>query len=130
MIYDYIPKYAEQFPAGGVPQYTPREDRELRYHTPHGDIIVSMWCRYPSYDFIFGVPAEDHSKHSTEVVYFVYRDARIGPHHSTGLYLDRSEAQDMVDGFTAALIQSKKTHPLWKTKEENTPIPTQGTMNL
>lgn len=101
-----IPNKPEAFDEGAAPE--PELYDALTYEPAEGEIIeVSQWIRWPSYDFIFGVPAKDSPMYEKETAYFQYRDTRHKHHH--GFYIDVVELLHMVEGF-ATLVEMSKTH--------------------
>lgn len=62
-------------------------------------INVVSWVRYPSYDFIFGYPDKTNPKSEKEVAFFQFRDTRAKK-IKAGFYLDETELNEMVDGFS------------------------------
>lgn len=104
--------------AEGKPSQVPEPKPEdtLIFEPNEGEkVMVFSWVRYPSYDFIFGVPHKDSPKYKEEVGFFLYRDARNGI-YKEGLYLDVQELLELIDGFGAILQESQKnSQSLWFT---------------
>jgi hypothetical protein len=85
--------------------YSPAED-EL--------INVVLWCRYPSYDFIFGVPDKSSPKYEKEVGFFQFRDTREKK-VKMGIYCDVNECLELINGFTKIKNYGTTTkHHLWQ----------------
>ena len=59
-----------------------------------------LWHRWPSYDFIFGVPHRSSSYYGKEAAFFQYRDTRIKKVQA-GFYVDRRELTILTRGFCA-----------------------------
>jgi len=91
--------------------YTDKEKKEK--------VLVHGWYRFPSYDFIFGIPDSSSPRYEEEVCYFEYRDSR-SDHKGFGIYLDVQELNVMLRGFglIANLGIEEKNH-LWVKHENN-----------
>lgn len=120
MIYE-IPKKIQKYDQGSVP---PDNDivaqaEGLVFEPRQGELIeVVHWARYPSYDFIFGVPTILNPKHKLEAGFFQFRsvDHEIG---REGIYIDINEMLDMLKGFEAMSERSKSNSAvLWANHEE------------
>ncbi len=75
----------------------------LTYTDGRGRAVdVLLWHRWPSYDFIFGVPAKTNPLRGVEAGFFQYRDTRKR-NVSAGFYVDRRELEILVEGFTSLL---------------------------
>lgn len=61
-------------------------------------IEVLMWHKWPSYDFIFGVPHKSNPHYGVEKAFFQYRDTRK-KEVKQGFYLDQIELDAIVNGF-------------------------------
>lgn len=62
-------------------------------------IDVLLWARWPSYDFIFGVPLKGKNKYfKEEKAYFAYRDTRRKK-CVQAFYVDRIELKRLYEGF-------------------------------
>lgn len=86
---------------------------------PNELILVHGWYRYPSYDFIFGVPDKSNPKYGKEVAFFQFRDTRTKKVRQ-GFYIDCCELEEMVDGFSKLLEVSRIQRPeMWKEYEKN-----------
>lgn len=68
------------------------------YPAKNEEIDVLNWCRYPNYDFIFGVPTKKNKYQKYEKAFFQYRDVRRKKVNE-GFYLDKVELEDFVKGF-------------------------------
>ena len=89
----------------------------IHYTNKEGqDIDVVFWVRYPSYDFIFGVPIGG-KRHKKEIGFFEYRSY---PNKSVNLYVDIKECLEIIAGFSAILEKSKKNSlHLWSEYEKS-----------
>jgi len=82
-------------------------DKVINFHVKNNSVFfepehealikVEYWVRYPSYDYIFGIPVKDNPRAKKEVAFFVYRDGKSKKHY--GQYYDSKELKNMVDGF-------------------------------
>lgn len=61
-------------------------------------IDVIRWIKWPSYDFIFGVPAKTNMFRKKEAAFFQYRDTRRRK-VKCGFYVDRGELKELYHGF-------------------------------
>lgn len=61
-------------------------------------VNVIYWVRYPSYDFIFGVPDKSSPKFGKEVGFYQFRDTR-NKKVEAGLYVDVQELNELLEGF-------------------------------
>ena len=83
-------------------------------------INVLLWVRYPSYDFIFGVPDKDSPKYEKEISFIQYRDTRLKT-VKMGMYLDIVETKEFIEGLSKCLEFSKEHLPhLWKKYDQKT----------
>ena len=102
-----IPNKVKTYKEGKEPGCKKVDFDELIYEPEKGEKInVVSWIRYPSYDFIFGYPADDNPKAEKEVAFFQFRDTRAKKIKS-GFYLDATELDEMINGFS--LIQKAWT---------------------
>lgn len=118
-----IPKVLQTYNEGDLPPDNDiiNEAEMLVYEPREGELIeVVYWARYPSYDFIFGVPTILSPKHKLEVGFFQFRSSKheIG---REGIYIDVKELVDMLNGFQMMADRSKTNSAnLWsKYDEEN-----------
>ena len=75
----------------------------LPYEPEKGEHIdVRYWHRWPSYDFIFGVPDPRNPNYNQEAAYFVYRDTRTKK-VKCGFYVDTRELEVLAQGFKELL---------------------------
>ena len=118
MIKYKISTHIESFPEGNEPEKIP-EDAVVTYEPVAGQLIhVIFWLRYPSYDFIFGVPDKMNPKYAEEISFFQFRDTRIKEVRA-GFYLDIGETKGTLEGFRRILEVSKTHSPhLWKKLNE------------
>lgn len=93
-----IPRRLRIYPEGSV-KTTIRKSRALSYMAGRGELIdVILWHRWPSYDFIFGVPAHGNRHRVREAAFFQYRDVRRR-RVVCGFYVDRRELKILLLGF-------------------------------
>lgn len=114
-----IPAKVQSFNEGEDPKMEISDDG-LVYEPVKGQKVdVTYWVRYPSYDFIFGVPAKDNPYSKLEVGFFQYRNTK---HKKVmmGLYVDCNELEEIAYGFAKIVEISKlmKTE-LWKKHKAN-----------
>ncbi len=110
-----IPRKVSPHPVGTLPEPSVLgEDDQILYEPVDGEMVhVQLWVRYPSYDFIFGVPDKASPRYGKEIAYFQFR--RVGEAKHYGLYLDVKESEAMVAGFKAIIRTSKGYAPhLWQ----------------
>jgi len=100
---------------GSQPIDVPKNGDELVYEPVIGEkVLVTFWCRYPNYDFIFGVPDKSSPKYEKEISFVQFRDTREKK-VKMGMYLDVEETQEMIAGMKKCLKVSKKNSPhIWK----------------
>lgn len=114
-----IPAKIESFNQGSLPEVEVAEDG-LQYEPQAGELIdVAYWCRFPSYDFIFGVPHKSNPKYAKEVGFFQYRNTK---HKRTlmGFYVDCNELFELFKGFDSLLNMSKMMRPeMWQQHEKD-----------
>ena len=73
-------------------------DHKLIFEPEMGEKIdVLVWSQYPSYDFIFGVPAKGSPRAKLECGFIAFRDSRTGK--QSLLYIDETELDDFVRGI-------------------------------
>lgn len=118
-----IPKTIKKYEQGSIPPDNElvEQAESLIFEPREGEMVeVVYWARYPSYDFIFGVPTILNPKHKLEVGFFQFRSAdhEIG---REGIYIDVNELLDMINGFQMMVDRSKSNSAnLWfKHNEEN-----------
>lgn len=70
----------------------------IKYRMGREAIDVLLWHRWPSYDFIFGVPAKTNKYRKEEVAFFQYRDVRAKK-VKCGFYVDTEELEILLRGF-------------------------------
>lgn len=120
MIYE-IPKKIKKYEQGSIPPDNElvEQAENLIFEARQGEMIeVVHWARYPSYDFIFGVPTILNPKHKLEAGFFQFRSAdhEIG---REGIYIDINEMLDMLKGFQAMSERSKSNSALlWSAHED------------
>lgn len=103
-------KKAKQFYSKDCPVYEPVKGEK---------ITIIYWVRYPSYDFIFGIPHKTSPKYKKEVGFFQFRDTRAKK-VKQGLYIDIQELEEMIEGFARIKFSSQKygNKHLWKKYDE------------
>jgi hypothetical protein len=109
-----IPTEVHAYPEGEPPPDTGEFDA-LQYETRPGDLArVILWGRWPSYDFIFGVPDPSSLRYAKEVGFFQFRDARA-KQVQVGCYVDIEELLAAIKGFEK-IRSCSETHSreLWK----------------
>jgi len=109
-----IPKEVKSFKEGSAKEQKYLSDAPAIYEPIKGEVIdVYLWIRYPSYDFIFGVPNKANPNYKKELGFFQYRDSRTRT-VLVGMYIDRQELDEMVEGFSRLRDVSKDTRPdMW-----------------
>ena|SRR3990167_5730969 len=75
-----------------------RHKKPFKYELSDGIVDVLRWYRWPSYDFIFGVPELKSKFRKDERAFFQYRDTR-GKKIISGFYLDKKELDIIIEGF-------------------------------
>ena len=126
----YIKQIPEAFEECRPPETSSLPDNaDLCIYEPNkGEKIkVLAWLRYPSYDFIFGVPFPSNPKYKDEVGFFQFRDTRTKK--KEGFYMDCQELLGMIDGFTLIHLASQiNSRDLWNTynKLDNPPVNLNG----
>lgn len=105
-----IPAIIERFAEGTRTRCIEIDDKFIDYSTADGHkICVYHWCRWPSYDFIFGIPDKSNPNYSKEVGFFQFRRFKGKKAVSAwSIYVDFAEAEEMVDGFLKIMQASKK----------------------
>src|SRR3990167_200123 len=74
------------------------ERKRLQYGTKRERMHVLLWSRWPSYDFIFGVPLRGSRFYKEESGYFQYRDIRTKKDKCC-FYVDLWELKQLRNGF-------------------------------
>lgn len=100
----------KRFRPGRFNVRTRKWTKQLMYGCKGEEIAVLRWIRWPSYDFIFGVPEPTSKYYKDERGFFQYRDSRKG-RRGACLYLDLGELREMVDGFTTLLKHAESRRP-------------------
>lgn len=111
-----IPAEAEAYPNGMLKKDLTLNLKDCFVYEPvRGEKVkVVAWVRYPSYDFIFGVPDKTNPKYKKEVAFFQVRDTRLKK-VMAGCYLDVEELEEFINGFLKIRMFSPKNNPkLWK----------------
>ena len=102
-----IPDNPKRYRPGGRNRTT--HYKTQTYRAGRGEEIdVLVWHRWPSYDFIFGVPAKTNRYHHDEAAFFQYRDVRHGI-VKCGFYVDGRELAILADGFARLLKKSRSS---------------------
>lgn len=79
----------------------------LKYKVSNGQVIdVLYWHKWPSYDFIFGIPDKNNRFRKVEAGFFQYRDRRARK-VKCGFYIDKRELDILIQGFK----KIKKVNP-------------------
>ena len=114
MTIERIPNAVMTYPDGTEPPRLELSD-ELMYEPTEGELVrVSLWARYPDYDFVFGIPHESSPRFEKEAGFFAFRDSR-GGHKTYGHYFDVSECMAVLNGFQKILSDCRERQPhLWK----------------
>lgn len=102
-----IPSAVSSFKPGTGKTFVKRFRGPMSYKTSNGIIDVRYWHRWPSYDFIFGVPARGHKYEKEEAAYFAYRDTRRRK-VKCGFYVDMRELDILAAGFKELLRIAKR----------------------
>ncbi len=104
--------------ASDVP-FTPPDTEITYFDGEHQLINVVSWIRYPSYDFIFGVPVSG-KRYEHEIGMFCLRKKNDKGNVTTRtIYVDIEECQEIISGLSDVLKLSKKHSPhLWKKYNE------------
>jgi hypothetical protein len=109
-----IPTVVQSFPEGTDPAPTTVEFDTLTYEPTKGELInVVYWVRFPSYDFIFGIPDETNPRYKKEVGFYQFRDTRTKT-VPLGFYCDVLECLGLIKGFSEIKRFGSEKHPLWK----------------
>lgn len=61
-------------------------------------VVVVKWVRYPSYDFIFGIPEPTSPRYKQEFGYFQFRNTKTKK-VVMGFYADQCELEELLEGF-------------------------------
>lgn len=78
------------------------------YEPKKGEVVdVLYWHQWPSYDFIFGVPAKGSPYYKDEAAFFQFRDTRLKK-VMQGCYVDMHELKVLVKGFAGLLQEAKR----------------------
>ena len=128
-----IPTKIESFEEGKAPEMVV-SDEGLTYEPRKGEVVdVMYWVRYPSYDFIFGVPAKESKYYEKEVGFFQLRNTKA-KRVMVGVYVDCNELEELAYGFKKIVNISKLNRPeIWqsyqkrKVQETSVPIPKSST---
>lgn len=107
-----IPSTVQTFKEGSVSSEVKKFKGMMDYRPQKDERIdVRYWHRWPSYDFIFGVPHHTNRYYGKEVAYFVYRDVRRKK-VKAGFYVDMTELKILARGFVElmriATLRSKQ----------------------
>ena len=85
-----IPTEVHAYPEGEPPPDTGEFDA-LEYETRLGDLArVILWKRWPSYDFIFGVPDPSSLRYAKEVGFFQFHDPGPSRYRRGAMSISRS----------------------------------------
>lgn len=101
----------------GVEQPEIDTSNGMVYEPSQGEKIhILFWVRYPSYDFLFGVPDKTSPKYEKEIGFFQYRDTRTKT-VMQGAYFDITEVEEMIAGFKQILSFSlEHSEHLWTSR--------------
>lgn len=105
-----VPSVIETYAETGDVVDVKYNDELVEYEVSKGEVVlVSYWCRFPSYDFLFGVPHKDSPKYEKEFGYFQFRKKREdGSQTGWSIYCDQIELEEMISGFLRILSVSKQ----------------------
>ena len=70
-------------------------------------IKIKLWCKWPSYDFIFGIPTKKNRHYKIERAFFQWRDTKKKK-VKAGFYLDEVELNQIIKGFQLIKKHYKK----------------------
>ena len=117
-----IPTQITAFDNGGKPIDISNDGDDLNYEPVNGEIInVLIWERWPSYDFIAGVPALNNPRYGDEIGFFQFRDTRA-KEVKLGIYVDIKECFSIIHCFKKIRDISQITSPhLWAKHNQKTP---------
>jgi hypothetical protein len=109
-------KRFEPYPEGTLPVEQPESGQEVEYEPRIGEkVLVVYWVRYPSYDFIFGVPKKGTPMHKNEIGCFVWRYLKGGVQREFTIFTDIVECKEIIYGFKKILSKSRtNSKHLWK----------------
>lgn len=104
-----IPTIIKTYPKNEEPPIHEFSANPYEYFlTEDEKINVVLWVRYPSYDFIFGLPDESSPAREKEFGFFQFRKQdENGNQKGWAVYLDQTELEEMVKGFQNVLKASK-----------------------
>lgn len=111
-----IPSIIETYAETGAQPIVEKHDEPSVYENAEGEkILVHLWVRFPSYDFIFGVPAKDNPKYEKEFGFFQFRKMKDGKAMSGwSIYVDQPELEEMQRGFTKLMdVSHVERTPEW-----------------
>jgi hypothetical protein len=92
-----IPNHVIKYKEGQLLEIPEDTDR-VTFEPNEGELIeVTHWVTYPSYDYIFGVPAKNSPRAKKESGFFAFRDSRTES-ADIGMYLDDGEVADFFNG--------------------------------
>lgn len=117
-----IPKVIETYKENTVEPRQEFYDEPLEYFPAEGErILVNLWCRFPSYDFIFGTPAPENPRREKEFGFFQFRKLKEGKAMAGWqVYVDQTELEDMCRGFAKIMEVSRANRKEeWDTYDEN-----------
>lgn len=114
-----VPTKIATYNEGDMPNVV-LDENGVTYEPRKGEIVeVFYWVRYPTYDFIFGVPHQSNPNYGSEVGFFQYRNTKRKK-VMMGVYVDCAELEELYLGFMRINEISKVMRPdLWKKHYEN-----------
>jgi len=97
-----IPTIIETYTESDVAPKREVQDDVWQYEAEKGEVVlVNYWVRFPSYDFIFGVPHKDSPRYKKEFAFFQFRKMENGKAmKGWQIYIDQNELEEMQKGFT------------------------------
>lgn len=113
-----IPNKLETYEENNLPP--PLEDGTVLIYKvePHEFVEVTLWERYPSYDFIFGVPMAGSKRYKREIGFFLFR--HFGG-KQIALWFDVQEYHTIFNGFRSIFRRSTIHSPhLWEQYGKDT----------
>jgi len=93
-----IPRKVSPYLEGKGKSMLVKKNSVMKYLSGKNEINVVYWSKWPSYDFIFGVPARGNKDYGIEACFFQYRNTK---HKKVkmGFCLDLTELHEILKGF-------------------------------